>query len=110
MERGWRCGAGLIALSALMTWGPHRAGAVAPGARRMTSEPSADARHEFQLGGRLLQDPDGARYEEASPPIPARLHAQPFVEDPRQPGPERVQARAVRRRHRRYERTSKLPA
>jgi hypothetical protein len=57
-------GAGLVALSLLMTWG-RTAAAELPPAPARDVEPSAEARHEFQLGVDMLQDPDGARYEEA---------------------------------------------
>src|SRR6478735_11807780 len=42
---------------------PSRAGL--PPAPAAEVQPSAEARQQFQLGVSLLQDPDGARYEDA---------------------------------------------
>jgi hypothetical protein len=65
MDRfGWRHGLGVLTIGALLTCGGV-AHAQLPKAPAHDVEPSSAAKHEFQLGVDMLQDPDGARYEEA---------------------------------------------
>ncbi len=58
----WWC---VVLLGGALSVSPRIAHAQLPPAPAVEQEPSEEARKYFQIGVELLQDPDGARYEEA---------------------------------------------